>query len=183
MTRLEESFEEITYNRRTCKNFTGREVPKEQLETLIKWAVRAPNHHLTQLWRFRICQRAGIQKWLECIHSQLRDDEVKGFEVKSKMFGEAGALIYISHFHHSEPAIHRENYAATCCAAQNILLGASAMGYESFWSTGNWLNDHRTQTYFGLSENEGFVGGLFLGEGKKPPPRPRKPLSEVVEWF
>jgi len=40
--------------RRSIKRFTSRPVTREQIETMLGAAVTAPNHRLTQPWRFYV---------------------------------------------------------------------------------------------------------------------------------
>src|SRR5687767_13857306 len=40
--------------RRSIKRFTDRGVSREQIEALLDAATHAPNHHMTQPWRFYI---------------------------------------------------------------------------------------------------------------------------------
>ena len=41
-------------NRRSIKRFTDRPVQREEIETLLAIATLAPNHRLTQPWRFYV---------------------------------------------------------------------------------------------------------------------------------
>ena len=48
------SFAELAAARRTHKAFGTEPVPRETLLELFDLARLAPNHHLTQPWRFRV---------------------------------------------------------------------------------------------------------------------------------
>jgi nitroreductase len=41
-------------HRRSIKKFTDRPIAREDIEALLDAAVLAPNHHLTQPWRFYV---------------------------------------------------------------------------------------------------------------------------------
>src|SRR5215813_10669732 len=46
--------DEAIRGRRTHKSFAAEAVPRETVEALLDLARFAPNHHLTQPWRFRV---------------------------------------------------------------------------------------------------------------------------------
>src|SRR5215216_3492056 len=45
---------DVIRERRSIKRFTDQPVPREQIELLIAAATLAPNHRLTQPWRFYV---------------------------------------------------------------------------------------------------------------------------------
>src|SRR5258708_19985395 len=48
--------------RRTHKAFAPEPVPRETLEELLELARWAPNHHLTNPWRFRVLGPASLER-------------------------------------------------------------------------------------------------------------------------
>ena len=56
---------EIAEARRTHKAFGPEPVPRETLTELLSLARLAPNHHLTQPWRFRVLGPAALARLQE----------------------------------------------------------------------------------------------------------------------
>ena len=76
----------------------------------------------------------------------------------------------------------REDYAATCCAIQNIQLAAWAEGLGMQWHTGKQTQQPQTYTLLGIDPAvEEIAGFLYFGyPALIPPPVSRKPLAEVM---
>jgi nitroreductase len=78
-----------------------------------------------------------------------------------------------------------EEIAAASAAIQNILLGATAMGIASFWSTGGMTLKPEMKTYLGLGEEDAVLGMLFLGYTDEPAKDGirNKPATEKAKWL
>src|SRR5262249_48797996 len=61
---------EAIRGRRTVKAFRDEPVPREQLDELFKLARWAPNHKLTQPWRFRVLGEASLRALKEAAAAQ-----------------------------------------------------------------------------------------------------------------
>ena len=127
--------------RRTHKRFTGAPVPEAQLETLLDLARWAPNHRLTEPWRFSVVVHARIPDLARTTVGAIADsDHPKLLAKRQKLERQLpllGAFVAVYRTPvPDDPLLDREDYAACCCAVQNLLLGATALGLGSFWSTG-----------------------------------------------
>lgn len=77
-----------------------------------------------------------------------------------------------------DPAgLARENYAAACCAVQNLCLSLHADGLGTKWTTGPVNFDPRFGPTVGLSEEEFVVGTIWFGKAGTTPAPPKKRLS------
>ena len=76
----------------------------------------------------------------------------------------------------------REDYAACCCAVQNLCLSLHADGLGTKWTTGAVNFDPRFGEAAGLPPNEYVVGTIWFGTASKPPkPVPRRlSVAEVL---
>ena len=76
-----------------------------------------------------------------------------------------------------------EEIAATAIAIQNILLGATAAGIASFWSTGGMAHHSVMKHFLQLKEEDIVMSILYLGysdeqiEGKR-----QTQIEEKVIW-
>ena len=76
-----------------------------------------------------------------------------------------------------------EDYAATCCAIQNIMLAAWAYGIGMHWYSGPLTRDKSAFDILGLDyETETVVGFFYVGYPARVPDAPRKPFQEVFQW-
>ena len=182
---------EAILNRRTIKDFRPEPVADAVLERALGAGLWAQNHRMTQPWRFAVLgpetQRALAQAGAEAQVQSLP----AGADATTQAKVRAGAvqklmskplIVVVSCLLNGDPFQRREDYAAVCCAIQNIQLAAWADGLGMQWSTGK--QTHLPQTYHLLGLDpaaEEIVGFLYFGyPALIPAPLPRKPLADVT---
>jgi nitroreductase len=91
------------------------------------------------------------------------------------------AVVVVSCLQQGDETRRREDFAATCCAVQNILLAAWAEGLGMQWSTNVLISDPWTYETLGIDpEQETIIGFLYIGYPAETPTVQRKPLDEVI---
>jgi nitroreductase len=138
--------------RRTHKAYRPEPVARETLEELFELARWAPNHHLTNPWRFRVIG-PGARERLK---------EAAGPESASKL-DRAPTLIVCSAELSGDPVQDEEDLHATACAAYIVLLGAHARGLAGYWRTPDVMRTEEGRAAVGLTENERFVSLIHVG--------------------
>jgi nitroreductase len=159
--------------RRTHKAFGPEPVPRETLEELFELARWAPNHHLTQPWRFRVLgaeTRAAI--------------EAAAGEKEAAKLRRAPTLVLATAVLSGEPEADEEDLHAAACAVYAVLLAATARGLASYWRTPGAFADDRVREILGLGSEERVVGLIHLGPpASEPPAKDREPLEGVVSFL
>jgi nitroreductase len=159
--------------RRTIKAYAPEPVPRRLLEELFELARWAPNHHLTNPWRFRVLGPETLE----------RLKEAAGPEAAAKL-DRAPTLVVASARLTGDPEQDEEDLHATAVATYILLLGAHARGLAGYWRTPDVLRTPAGREAVGLGEDERFVGLVHLGEGrqgKEPPERAR--VEDYVDWL
>jgi len=165
--------EKAIRTRRTHKAFGGRALEPEVLDELLELARWAPNHHLSNPWRFRV---PGPQTRAQLM--RLAESVQPGAAVK---LARAPTLIVVTAHLTGDQVQDREDLHATAVAAYLVLLGAHARGLAGYWRTVALLDDPRGRELLGLSAAETPVGLLYLGEPIQEQRVPeRAPLAQVV---
>jgi nitroreductase len=160
-------------NRRTHKAFKPDPVPQGQLDELFELARWAPNHHLTNPWRFRVVGPRALEAL----------KRVAGPEAAPKL-DRAPTLVVCSCVLSGDPVQDEEDLHATACAAYIVLLGAHARGLAGYWRTPAVLRTDAGQNAVGLGDGERFVSLIHLGEGIQERPAPaRAPVAETVTYL
>jgi nitroreductase len=163
-------FDELVRTRRTHKAFEPEPVDPAVLDELFELARWAPNHHLTNPWRFRVLGPAAL-------------DALKaaaGPEHAAKL-DRAPTLVAASVVQGGEdPVADDEDFAAGACAALLVLLGAHARGLGGYWRTPAVLRTPEGCAACGIADGERVLGLLHLGRarGEKPAPE-RAPLDAI----
>lgn len=166
-------FEDVVRSRRTHKAYGAAPLPKAVLEELFDLARWAPNHHLTNPWRFRVLGPGALA----------RLKEAAGPEAAVKL-DRAPTLVAVSSVVCGDPVADEEDLLATGCAAYLVLLGAHARGLAGYWRTPGVLRTDAGRAAIGLPDGERFVGLLYLGEPRQEQRVPeRAPVGEIAIWL
>ena len=147
--------EQAIRTRRTHKAFGRQPVEAALLDELFELARWAPNHHLTNPWRFRVLGPHTRERLLE-----LAEASQPGSAVKLRR---APTLVVVSVRTTGEEAQDREDLLATAVAAYIVLLGAHARGLAGYWRSVPLLEDPQTRDLLGLEAREAPLGLLYLG--------------------
>jgi len=168
--------EKAIRTRRTHKAFANSPVEPEVLEGLIELARWAPNHHLSNPWRFRVIGGRTRERLM-----RLAESEQAGAAAKLQR---APTLVAVSALLSGDPIQDREDLLATAVAAYIVLLGAHAQGLAGYWRTVSLLDDRRGREILGLAAQETPVGVLYLGHPVQEQRRTeRAPLEQVLSYL
>ena len=178
----------IITDRRTIHNYAPCRVPDEAVVRALEAALAAPNHRMTEPWRFT---RVGMQTREELVGvarsikeeaSQNPLPEPAIEKLRAKMLN-PGELIVASRVRNEDPAVEREDYAAVACAIYSMMLTLWEEGIGSKWSTGEVTRDPRAYGLLGIDvHEEEVVGFVWVGvpDGAAPKPRRRRSLDQVL---
>jgi nitroreductase len=165
--------DEAIRTRRTHKAYKPGAVGREVLDGLFELARWAPNHHLTNPWRFRVLGPQALER--------LKD--AAGPEAASKL-ERAPTLVVCAARLSGDPIQDEEDLHATACAAYIVLLGAHARGLAGYWRTPDVLRTDAGRNAVGLSADERFVSLIHLGQPVQERAAPeREPAASVVEYL
>jgi nitroreductase len=180
----------IIKNRRTVKPFmmNGNKILNEQIQQLFELADWAPTHGLTEPWRFVVYAEPSAF-CREHAEMYKRNTDVDSFAqgVYDNLLhqGDKASHVIIAIMHRGNlpkiPAF--EEMAASACAIQNLLLGATALNLASYWGTGGMILKPAMHTFLNLRDEDEVMGVLYLGYADEYPQGIRKvPLTEKITW-
>ena len=144
--------DELIRTRRTQKAYEPGPVDPETLDELFELARWAPNHHLTNPWRFRVLGPAA----LEALKA------AAGRESAAKL-DRAPTLVAASVVQAGDEVADEEDFAAAACASFIVLLGAHARGLDGYWRTPEVLRTPEGRAACGIPGGEAVLGLLHLG--------------------
>jgi nitroreductase len=156
--------------RRTHKQYGSQPVDEATVRELVDLARHAPNHHLTQPWRFRILgpeTRAAL--------------EAAAGDKEAVKLRRAPTLVLATAVLSGDPHTDREDLLATGCAVYAVLLGATERGLASYWRTPAVLESEEVHALLGLEPSETVVALIHLGpKVTEPPEKERAALEDVL---
>ena len=158
---------EALYRRRMSWDFQDRPVAKEVVERMLSTAVWAPNHRLTEPWRFLVVNKdRGIRNILGDMAfeaSMDRNNNPDRAEKTRQAQLDPPILIYVYTVPGTNESATTENYASVCCAVQNISLTGVAEGLAVTWETGGITGHPRLSETLGADAEWSLVGLLSVG--------------------
>lgn len=155
--------------RRTIKRFANQEVSRDDIEALLQAATNAPNHRLTQPWRFYVLgpeARYGYGLALGNRKAKKLEDPAAAQKMRETVAEEHRALpamLAIAMVVNENEEIREEDYAAVMMGAQNIALAALARGLGTAFKSGAILGDPAARTAVTVPDGERIVLVVNIG--------------------
>lgn len=188
-----ELFENIVKSRRTVSfnKMNGKVIPDATIHKLLELAHWAPTHGRTEPWHFFVFGGAAKasfgQGHADVYWKHTAEDKrtTENFEKWLHTPDKASHVLVAVMKRGDNPKIPQlEEIAAASAAVQNILLGATALGIASFWSTGGMVHHPAFKEHLQLGEHDIVLGIIYLGytdepanEGKR-----NKTAAEKATW-
>ena len=186
------SIVDIIRARRTILDFKQKPVPSEEIAYILECAVWAPNHKITEPWRFIVVNGKTKEK-LADVYRQIQIAKTKsddpGIQAKASEIGynklmSKPAVICVVCHKDNDPFRAREDYAAACCAIHNITLAAWERGIGIQWSTSKLTEHPEALALLEVDPTrEEIVGILYTGYPAEIPKQKRIPAAERTTWF
>src|SRR3954468_4339044 len=165
--------EDAIRTRRTHKAYRPEPVDRATLDELFDLARWAPNHHLTDPWRFRVLG-ADAKAALK----QAAEDAQPGSGSK---LDRAPTLIAASVKQTGDRAQDHEDMLATAVAAYIVLLAAHARGLAGYWRTVSVMESEPGRAALAMPADERPIGLLHLGDPRQEQRVPdRAPVEEIA---
>lgn len=175
--------------RRSIKKFQNSPVTREDIEALLEAAVLAPNHHLTQPWRFYVLGPESRRRYglaLGDRKARKLPDPDAAAAVREKTAAEYvafPALIAVAMVVSESPETREEDYAAVMQAIDNIMLVAVERGLGTHVRTGAVMDDPAARAAIGARDGERVVAMLSVGlPAEVPAPKTRPGAAAVTTW-
>ncbi|HKP89357.1 MAG TPA: nitroreductase [Thermoleophilaceae bacterium] len=168
--------EDAIRTRRTHKAYRPERVDRDTLDELFELARWAPNHHLTNPWRFRVLGPQALERL-----KGAADAVEPG---SGRKLDRAPTLVAVTVTTDDDPVTADEDRIAGGVAAYIVLLCAHARGLAGYWRTPAVLRSPEGREALGIGDAERVLGLLHLGHPRQEQPAPaRAPVAEVVEYL
>jgi nitroreductase len=179
--------------RRSVGRLREDPVPRGLIERILESAVHAPNHKITEPWRFHVFvgkgrgELARARAELARILAEAEGEEEEYIagrmsRERKKAFRAPVVIAVISKAGRDEVET-LENYAACAAAIQNMQLTAHALGLATIWRTGPVAYHQHMRDFFGLEPGDRIIAYLYLGYPDAPETqRRREPAWSKTIW-
>ena len=167
-----------------------------KIDDLIIWQILensnwAPNHGLTQPWRYKVFSGSGLNKLAEFQaelyqkNTPLEKFKSEKYErMKTNILKSSHIIVICMKRQESEKILEVEEVEAVACSVQNMALTAAAYEICSFWGSGGVTYTQELKEFLGLGEKDKCLGYLYLGYSDNPTQKSRREsIQSKVEWI
>lgn len=176
-------------NRRSIGRCTSDIPDPDLIRQVVEAGTWAPNHHLTEPWRFIVLSgdaRVGLGEAMGAAAARKAVSREDAERARVKAAGKPLRAPYVIAVYAvpnpSAPEI--EEIAATAAAAQNMLLAAHALGLAAMWRSGDLIYSTEVRDFLRMPDQGVMLGVIYIGcPAMDPPTRERKPVDEVTQWW
>ena len=175
--------EEVIRNRRTIHSFAAGIPPFDVIEKAVELASWAPNHRHTEPWRFHHLGHETIAAVVD-LNARLvtkKNGPIAGEAKRERWSTIPGWLAVTAALSPEDEELEKEDYAACCCAIQNLSLYLWSEGIGVKWTTGSVT---RHPEFYRLLQTDPLkrqtVGLLWYGYAETVPVQKRQPVGEIL---
>jgi nitroreductase len=166
--------EDAIRTRRTHKAYVPEPIDRETLDELFELARWAPNHHLTNPWRFRVVGPRALERLKAAL-----DDPVAAAKLDR-----TPTLVVVSATQTGDAVGNEEDLLATGTAAFIVLLAAHGRGLGGYWRTPAILRTPAGRAAVRVPDDERVLGLLHLGRPRQEPRTPeRAPVDDITVYL
>jgi nitroreductase len=186
---LIENINQIIRTRRstfTRQFVPGKQVPDAIIEQALENACYAPNHKLTEPWKFKVYCGEGLRTLAReqaAIYKENAGPSFKQSKYEQLLTAplESSHIITIGCKRGTLPEM--EEISAVACAVQNMYLTFTAYGIGGYWSTGGVTFMGPAKALAGLGDDDIFMGFFYVGYIQTPSPqRHPRDIAGAIEW-
>lgn len=177
--------------RRSITRFKSDAVPREAIEHMLDAAVWAPNHHLTEPWEFVVLIGESKRRFAK-IRSEFRrtlfknpdaPEVQRALEKITADTGATPAIIVVTTTNPADPDLRDDDYGATMCAIQNMLLVATGLGLGAYLRTGELIRFPPLVEFLGIPGSRRIAGVIYVGYPDHVPERRRTSYQQKTRWM
>jgi nitroreductase len=193
MTDIYEEIDFLIRSRRSTKPrfFNGKKIDDRTVWQILENANWAPNHGLTQPWRFKVFTASGLEKLANFqadlykkLTPETKFDPDKYERMRSNILQSSHVIVICMQRQTSEKIPEIEEIEAVACSVQNMCLTATAYNICSFWGSGGITYTQELKEFLGLKEKDLCLGYLYLGYSDNPNKNSKRdPIQSKVEWI
>jgi nitroreductase len=166
--------------------------PRVVIEQLLEAASWAPNHHVTEPWRFVVIAGDAREAFGEAMATAktaemdpaVKDIPMEFDRAKSKALRAPVIIAVAAEIPIGAKCVEIEEVAATAAAVQNLLLAAHALGLGAIWRTGDPAYDSGVKQFLGFAPTDHLLGFVYVGYPTVEPIRAKHtPATDLTRWI
>ncbi len=177
-------------SRRTVKKMDPDRIPsRSDIRTIIEAASWAPNHHMTEPWRFVVLEKEARRRLGEALAAAMNagpipQSQERLAKERDKPLSAAVIVAVIGSPKKGEGILPQEEMVAAGAAMQNLLLAAHSLGLATAVRTGAHSYSEGIRRFFGMEPDEALVALVYVGYANGAvAPGKRTAAAEKTIWL
>lgn len=157
---------ELLVNRRSASRLAEPAPAGEQLENILRAAMRAPDHGTLQPWHFWVIEGEGRERFSQLLTrgAQESGQDEKGIDKARNAPFRAPMIIAVVAKCENNPKVPAwEQEMSAGCAVMAMQMAAVAQGFNGVWRTGPLTDSAVVRAGLDCREQDKIVGFLYLG--------------------
>ena len=162
---------------------------QEELDTMLRTALRAPDHGRLRPWHFVVISGEERARFGALLADSLKAREPGASpdmleRERQKALRAPVILIVAGRVKPSDKIPEVEQIISAGAAAEHVMLAAQALGYGAMWRTGAPAYDARVKEGLQLQPSDAIIGIIYIGTpGMAARESPRPDLGDfVTRW-
>lgn len=173
---------ELIRGRRSVVRFEPELPDTGILQAAVETARWAPNHHLTNPWRFYLLGPETRDKVIALntalVAEKRGEDQARA---KDRRWRSVPGWLVVTCRRSDDEITAREDYAATACAVQNLMLYLHSAGVASKWTTGAVTREPAFYRACALDPEQEYCAALiWYGYPRQAPRSRRRPVEDIL---
>jgi nitroreductase len=175
--------------RRSARALSAPAPDEAALDLILSSAAAAPDHGRLRPWRFVVIQGNALSRFGDLLADHLHRTHPSSSEdtlqrERQKAFRAPMIVVVAANCTPGGKIPVIEQILAAGAAAQNIMLAAQSLGFNSMWKTGGPAYDEGVKAALGLQEKDSIVGFMYLGtDVSKPDTTARPAVGDLVHHW
>lgn len=153
--------------RRMIPRVSDEAPSKGEILELLELAVRAPNHHRTEPWRFYVLAGDERERLARAIAGEAIEsgaEDARAVHDAHAKVERAPVIVVFTCVPSEDPkVVEEEELASVAMAIENFLIGAYAQGLGAMLRTGPAAYHSSISKQLGLADTERVVGFVYVG--------------------
>jgi len=140
----------------------------EQLDLLLRAAIRAPDHGLLRPWRFIVLQGEQRERLGDIMEAQLLEEQPEADKrsreiARNKALRAPTIIVAVAEVTENHKIPVWEQVLAVGAAVQNMMVASYELGLGAMWRTGAIANSDQAKRMLGFAPKDQVVAYLYLG--------------------
>ncbi|MDB5807937.1 MAG: nitroreductase [Betaproteobacteria bacterium] len=162
---------------------------KEELDAILRSALRAPDHGRLRPWHFIVITGEARARFGNLLAESLRIREPAATpemleRERHKALRAPAIVVVVARVKPGDKIPDVEQIVSAGAAAEHIMLAAQALAYGAMWRTGAPAYDERVKEGLGLRTDDVIIGFIHIGTPAVVPPELARPQLDdcVTRW-